>query len=155
MANPNINYLTYAVIKKGSKGADVKFAQKQLKVYMPSEAYYVVVDGDFGTVTDTAVKAFQKKCGLTQDGVIGAETWRRLGPQVNNSLTDHYPGFKKESIAEVQRLLRLGNRCLDNPDGLWGLKTENGIKGFQRDYGLTQDAIWGRQCWGIIEQGWY
>lgn len=64
-ANPNPNYLSLALIKKGGTGVNVAFAQKQLKLYMPSEAASVVVDGNFGTTTDTAVKAFQKMCGLS------------------------------------------------------------------------------------------
>ena len=84
---PDPNYLTYAVIKLNSTGKDVKFAQKQLFVYMPSEAYYVSIDGVFGPITEAAVKAFQKKSGLTQDGVVGGGTWPRLGPNVYSFAT--------------------------------------------------------------------
>ena len=36
------------------------------------------VDGDFGSKTLTAVKEFQKKRGLTPDGVVGSKTWKQL-----------------------------------------------------------------------------
>ena len=55
---------------------------------------------------------------------------------------------------EVQRLLKLSGRCTGNIDGIFGTGTLNGIKSFQSAYGLTPDGIWGRQCWGIIEQSW-
>lgn len=155
MANPNPNLLTRPVIKKGSKGVDVKFAQKQLKVYMPSEAYLVVVDGDFGDKTDAAVKAFQNKCGITADGIIGDATWKRLGPQVNSSLIEHYSGYKKTSFTEVQRLLKLGGKYSGDLDGIWGVGSENGVKNFQKAYGLTQDGIWGMQCWSLTEGGFF
>lgn len=59
------------VLKKGSKGEDVKTLQRALKV--------TPVDGDFGVKTETAVKALQKSKGLTADGVVGDKTWKALG----------------------------------------------------------------------------
>jgi peptidoglycan hydrolase-like protein with peptidoglycan-binding domain len=35
-------------------------------------------DGQFGTATEKAVRAFQKDHGLTVDGVIGKNTWAAL-----------------------------------------------------------------------------
>jgi N-acetyl-anhydromuramyl-L-alanine amidase AmpD len=59
------------VLKKGSKGEEVKILQQALKI--------TPVDGDFGAKTDTAVKAFQKSKGLVADGVVGNKTWEALG----------------------------------------------------------------------------
>ena len=36
------------------------------------------MDGDFGSKTETAVKAFQKKVGIKQDGIYGDETHKAL-----------------------------------------------------------------------------
>jgi hypothetical protein len=41
--------------------------------------YELEVDGSFGKATETAVKDFQTKHGLTADGVVGAKTWKALG----------------------------------------------------------------------------
>lgn len=146
---PNPNLLTRPLIKKGSKGVDVEFAQRQLKVYMPSDAYLMMQDGDFGADTESVVKIFQKKCGLSADGIVGAETWRRLGPQVNGNLVDQFTGYKKTSIEYVQRSLSAAGRYAGDIDGLWGPGTENGVKAFQKVYGLTADGIWGMQCWSL------
>ena len=35
-------------------------------------------DGIFGPTTTAAVKAVQKMFGLTQDGVVGPSTWKKL-----------------------------------------------------------------------------
>lgn len=61
-------------VKKGDSGDGVKKIQYALK----SQGYAVSVDGKFGAQTDTAVRAFQKKNGLTQDGVVGPVTWAKL-----------------------------------------------------------------------------
>jgi len=57
-------------IGKGDVGPYVEQVQTSLGV--------VPVDGDFGGVTDGAVKGFQAAVGLTADGVVGPNTWGEL-----------------------------------------------------------------------------
>ena len=65
-----------AVLRKGSKGDEVKGVQTRLKRW----GYYNgSVDGIFGESTKKAVIAFQKKNGLTADGVVGKSTYKALG----------------------------------------------------------------------------
>lgn len=65
-----------AVLRKGSKGDEVKEVQRRLKRL----GYYSgSVDGIFGAGTRAAVIAFQKKNGLTADGVVGKATYKALG----------------------------------------------------------------------------
>jgi peptidoglycan hydrolase-like protein with peptidoglycan-binding domain len=61
-------------VKAGDSGDGVKKIQYALK----SQGYSVNVDGKFGPKTEAAVRAFQKKNGLTQDGVVGPVTWAKL-----------------------------------------------------------------------------
>ena len=65
-----------AVLKQGSKGDEVKEVQRRLKLW----GYYKgSVDGVFGAGTRSAVISFQKKNGLTADGVVGKSTYKALG----------------------------------------------------------------------------
>ena len=65
-----------AVLKKGSRGDEVVTLQKKLKQW----GYYDgAVDGIFGSGTEKAVQYFQRKNGLTADGVVGAKTAAALG----------------------------------------------------------------------------
>ena len=57
------------LLKKGSKGEDVKKLQEKLGV----EAI-----GTFGPKTEAAVKAWQKANGLKDDGIVGDGTWSKL-----------------------------------------------------------------------------
>ena len=42
------------------------------------KAVGVGVDGKFGNDTKTAVMAYQKKHGLTADGIVGLNTWKKI-----------------------------------------------------------------------------
>lgn len=65
-----------AVLKQGSRGDSVKTVQQKLIRwgYLKGSA-----DGIFGAKTKAAVVAFQKKNGLTADGIIGTRTAQALG----------------------------------------------------------------------------
>lgn len=65
-----------AILRQGSTGNEVKEVQRRLKAW----GYYNgSVDGVFGAGTRSAVIAFQKKNGLTADGVVGKSTYKALG----------------------------------------------------------------------------
>ena len=65
------------MLKKGSKGEEVKELQRRLIM----EGYNCGssgADGDFGEGTYNAVKRFQQEVGLTPDGIVGDQTWKAL-----------------------------------------------------------------------------
>ena len=57
------------LLKLGSTGDDVKKLQEKLGAKP---------DGDFGPGTEKSVKEWQSKNGLTQDGLVGDETWTKM-----------------------------------------------------------------------------
>jgi putative chitinase len=57
------------LLKKGSKGEDVKKLQEKLGL---------TDDGDFGAGTESKVKEWQLANGLTADGVVGDGTWSKM-----------------------------------------------------------------------------
>ncbi len=69
-------YVQTAVLRQGASGGEVKELQRRLKQW----GYYSgAVDGIYGKGTVEAVKSFQRKNGLTPDGVAGIETYKALG----------------------------------------------------------------------------
>lgn len=62
------------VTKSGAKGNEVKAVQTLLR----GNGYNIAADGSYGPKTSAAVKAFQKKKGLSADGVVGPITWGSL-----------------------------------------------------------------------------
>ena len=67
------------VVRKGHRGPVVEFLQTQLD----KDGYRLSrgrkpgagIDGDFGKMTDKAVRQFQKDEDLKIDGVVGPQTW--------------------------------------------------------------------------------
>lgn len=62
----------YKQISYGSKGSDVTELQKLLN---QTGNYNLAEDGDFGEKTRAAVEDYQRKNGLTVDGIVGDNTW--------------------------------------------------------------------------------
>lgn len=63
------------VLRRGSRGQAVKTLQTVLK---KAGDYTGAIDGEFGSRTETAVKALQKRSQLAEDGVVEARTWHAL-----------------------------------------------------------------------------
>lgn len=71
-----------SVYKQGSTGATVRTIQTKLKAW----GYYNGgVDGIFGSRTTQAVKYFQRKNGLTVDGIVGKRTAAAMGIKLSAS----------------------------------------------------------------------
>lgn len=67
--------VTVQEVKNGSKGGSVYVLQAFLK----AKGYYTgKVDGEAGSLTEKAIKAFQKAMGLSQDGIAGTNTWKAV-----------------------------------------------------------------------------
>jgi hypothetical protein len=65
---------TMVALKSGAKGDEVVWLQEHLKTGDPG----LKVDGEFGSTTTTAVKAFQTTSGLPATGVMDNPTWQAL-----------------------------------------------------------------------------
>ena len=61
-------------VKRGAKGNITKLIQERLN----GVGFHISVDGIFGGGTENAVKVFQKNRGLSQDGIVGRNTWNWL-----------------------------------------------------------------------------
>lgn len=71
---------TVSEVRKGDTGKSVALMQKCLRGlgYTGKNGKLVVVDADAGTNTIYALKTFQKRAGLTADGICAEKSWKIL-----------------------------------------------------------------------------
>ena len=158
-------------LRTGSTGSAVE----QLQFWLNTLAQYessipsITVDGSYGTATANAVRAFQRRYGLTVDGVVGRTTWNKLYEVYNdiaNKLLSaslrpgEYPGILRRgssgtAVRELQFYLYLLSAYgtgipAVSIDGSFGAATENAVRAYQRFAGLTVDGIVGRTTWDSL-----
>jgi peptidoglycan hydrolase-like protein with peptidoglycan-binding domain len=135
------------LLKKGSTGDAVRQLQQALKDlgYDPGD-----VDGQFGSNTESAVKAFQRDRGLTVDGIVGDITWLNID-EADTSNPTLKKGSTGNPVRRAQKRLTLAGYDTGGVDGIFGANTESAVKRFQRDYGLDEDGIVGPMTWDKID----
>jgi len=149
-------------VKSGDRGVIVRTIQSRLKAL---DYYDGIVTGSYDAATVKAVRAFQKKNGLTQDGVCGADTQALLlgtgglpsaatptptvPPTPTPLPTFEVPdgkvkqGSRGEDARLVQeRLIELGYLNGD-ADGVFGKESVTALKAFQEKHGLKADGVAG------------
>ena len=152
-------------LRQGSTGSAVE----QLQFWLNTLAQYdaaipsTAVDGVFGSRTAAAVRAFQRREGLTADGVVGRTTWSSLynefrSIQSDNGTPNAYPGTplrqgsRGQSVRLVQFWLKIARTVYASlrsvtVDGVFGAATAAAVKRFQSYFGLTSDGVVGRTTW--------
>ena len=126
----------------GEKSDVVLKAQKRLfdLGYLTSEP-----DGTYGADTSAAIKVFQGKNALVQDGYLGPETREVLmsSRALHNGLG---LGDENEIVLKVQQLLaKWGYLNAKNATGYFGEITQKAVRDFQQRNGLSQDGMVGAQ----------
>jgi N-acetylmuramoyl-L-alanine amidase len=102
----------------------------------------------FDEVTELAVRHFQQRRGISVDGAVGAETFAALTGahwRLGDRVLAHDSGkmMSGDDVTELQsKLLELGYD-IRRADGFFGPRTAEGLRAFQREYGLVPDGVCG------------
>lgn len=81
---------SYPMLRYGSSGQEVRRLQQALN----RAGYSLEVDGGFGEKTRAALMDYQRRAGMTPDGVAGSKTWASLGLQsAQDRLADLEKGY--------------------------------------------------------------
>lgn len=155
-------------LRRGSRGSAVRTLQSRLNALGFSVG---TVDGIFGSATHNAVRAFQRKKGLTADGIVGARTWAALyatqptsstggsGGSTGSTPTPSTgstptlkPGSSGAAVRRLQQTLRANGYWLSGVDGKYGQTTQQAVMAVQKYHGLTRDGICGPSTWRVINR---
>lgn len=138
--------------RRGSTGPAVAEVQATLRQL----GLLGVAEDGFGEATDHAVRTFQQQRGVSVDGTVGPETYRalaaarwRLGDRLLSLASNPYVG---DDVAALQeRLLELGFDA-GRVDGVFGVRTQAALRGFQREYGMVPDGACGMATLRALKQ---
>lgn len=157
------------MLRLGSTGNAVKTLQTHLNTVMKSG---LVVDGQFGALTDAALRAFQSRYGLPADGIYGPQSAAMMKAALAGKTAPIPPKpkpptgtlvvdgiFGPATCAAIQRALNkhgaslvvdgsmgpLTTRALQRYLGVTadGIVGPVTIKALQKKVGAAQDGIWG------------
>ncbi|TXS43847.1 N-acetylmuramoyl-L-alanine amidase [Streptomyces sp. t39] len=143
-----LSFSSYATLRTGSTGDQVKAAQWLLNAQGFNAG---AVDGDFGTGTATAVRAFQTAKGLGADAVVGAKTWTALLSAGARPLLEQ--GSSGEAVQRLQRALTAALARTVSADGIFGSGTAQAVRDYQSSRGLGVDGEVGPATWGALQAG--
>ena len=148
-------------LRKGYVGDDVKQVQQRLK----DLGYYSgSIDGNYGTGSMAAVQAFQRRNGLSADGLAGSQTFTKLfaasaigadsssgsssgsSSSGSSSSSTTYvtlrPGATGDSVRKLQKALA-DLKYSVTVDGSYGNGTKEAVTAFQKRNSLTADGLAG------------
>jgi peptidoglycan hydrolase-like protein with peptidoglycan-binding domain len=139
-------------VRKGDQEHPVQTLQYLLRAH----GHNLTVDGIFGPVTDTAVRAFQEQNGLDVDGMVGSVTWSALTIRVRQ-------GSQGDAVRGLQEEFQFRNLSGDptkglQVDGIFGPKTDAAVRGFQQALhwdipSVTVDGIADPGLWQALVSG--
>jgi peptidoglycan hydrolase-like protein with peptidoglycan-binding domain len=135
-------------LSNGSTGEPVRQLQEALKELGHDPG---AVDGQFGSQTEAAVKAFQQERGIGADGVVGPITWRNIDEAAEFDKPTLQKGSTGLAVRRVQSRLTAAGYDTGGVDGIFGPRTEAGVKALQGDTGIAVDGIVGPQTWQKID----
>ena len=149
-----------SLLRLNSSGTKVRDLQQDLTTL---GYYWAEITGNFGPKTEAAVKEFQRKNGLTADGIAGPDTLNAIAAQVernggsssssSSSSSGTYIKLNSQGtkVSQLQEDLKALGYYYAEITGNVGSKTEAAIKEFQRDHGLTADGVAGPRTLDAIE----
>lgn len=120
--------------------------------------------GIYGVKTHAAIRKFQKMKKLNVDGVAGPETLAALFINKNIAeveVEDHILleiqegqlfrfGDKGDAVKEIQKKLYAAGYYHFDKDGIFGFRTEDAVRSYQKDNGLQIDGIVGEETYQHI-----
>jgi hypothetical protein len=120
----------------GDQGKHVRRLQQALN---RTGEVAISVDGTLGEETSTAIRSFQRSHNLPADGIVGPKTWAAL-PVAPPTLQ---MGDEGQFVRRVQQALNRTDEVAIDMDGIYGQRTWEAVRSFQRLHNLDADGIVG------------
>jgi Putative peptidoglycan binding domain len=133
-------------VRPGNRGPAVEDIQRRL-LALGYDLGPTGVDGVFLGLTTEAVREFQHQHALSEDAIVGDETWSALVDAGftfgDRTLYLRVPHFHGRDVLVLQRALNVLGFAAGATDSIFGAYTERALREFQRNAGLPVDGIAG------------
>ena len=128
---------------QGMAGADVAALQNRLLIAgQTAPSASGASSGLFDAYTRAAVKAFQARYGLGQDGIAGSRTLQALKLRTWLGGRELATESRGTDVRQLQRwLASILGVPLPSADGFFGLSTEEAVREFQASQGLSASGV--------------
>ncbi|MEG3839540.1 peptidoglycan-binding protein [Microcoleus sp. herbarium14] len=148
LAVAEVSGLMKPTLRRGSTGQAVKELQQLLFHW---QYYFGAIDGIFGIQVENAVKGYQHRVFLIEDGIVGSITWQALysGAPIKPILMI---GSSGNDVKIVQNVLKLNGYYFGVVDGFFGTMTKVAAIQFQTAKGLPADGIVGAKTWHALSK---
>jgi SpoIID/LytB domain protein len=131
---------------KGNRGNVVKTLQTALNAYLKlPRNKRLLVDGQFGKGTVTAVRKVEQANGLLDDGIADESVLAILGMDTNKIVLSR--GTRHSTVATAQTALARVLKVKIKADGIFGSGTTTLVKRFQKSVGLKPTGNINRTTW--------
>ncbi|MEG4515566.1 MULTISPECIES: peptidoglycan-binding protein [unclassified Microcoleus] len=136
-------------LRRGSTGQAVKELQQLLFHW---GYYFGAIDGIFGVYVENAVKGYQHRVFLAEDGIVGSLTWQALYSGAPVNMPTLMIGSSGNAVKIVQNVLKLNGYYFGFVDGYFGVMTKVATIQFQTIKGLPADGIVGPRTWHALSK---
>jgi N-acetylmuramoyl-L-alanine amidase len=141
-----------------SRRGDTGAAVAEVRARLAHLGYLDTTQGDeFDDELDRAVRTFQQERGLTVDGIVGPDTFRRLDEarwQLGDRVLRFVPGhlMRGDDVSDLQRRLSQLGFNAGRADGAFGPRTDAAVREFQRSVGDTPDGTCGPETFRAFDR---
>jgi N-acetylmuramoyl-L-alanine amidase len=135
---------TFTLIRLGTEGSEVA----EVCEWLARVGLIENTQTYFDEKVEFAIRKFQQDKGLSVDGIVGPETFRRLEEArwlLGDRVLSYTPGhlIHGDDVASLQRKLNDLGFDSGRVDGVFGIRTFTALQEFQKGIGISPDGICG------------
>jgi peptidoglycan hydrolase-like protein with peptidoglycan-binding domain len=122
----------------------------ELQELLCAQGFNLKVDGEFGSVTEDAVAAYQRQHGLRVDGIVGVKTWIALKTTVQPGTRILREGHTGADVRYLQGMLQI--QGYDVPwSGRFDVSTQQAVIAFQQRHKLKPSGLVDFITWTVMQ----
>ncbi|UBF28217.1 peptidoglycan-binding protein [Kovacikia minuta CCNUW1] len=131
---------------------DKRPAVAELQELLNAHGFKLRIDGDFGYITEDAVKEFQRQQNIRIDGIVGPQTWAALKKNIPPGTRTLRHGHTGADVCELQGLLQVCGYPVGR-HGIFDEETKQAVVAFQQHHKLKECGTVDKVTWTVLRDG--